>query len=461
MKLTIHGAARQVTGSMFLLELNDGYKVLIDCGVDFESNLSVSFPFLPSEIDLVLLTHAHLDHSGNIPNLYQAGYQGQILCTTPTFELTQLILNDAAALKSKSIKRKLRRKKYGDRKVSDEKSLEAYVQEASDSFVTLAFNKPFEIRPDLKVTFIPAGHLLGAASIYVEVQEEGIWKKIGFSGDIGRKDYPLLRDPEIFPQVDYLICETTYGNRLHEAEKSPEDILLELIKSTCIDISGRLIIPSFSVGRSQALLYSLNKLASEGKLPSVKVFADSPMAAACTEIYEKNLQALNEEAREFYSQNNSLFDFDNLQVITGYKESKSINNYAEPCIILSSSGMITGGRIQEHVRRNLGNYYCSILLVGYCAEGTIGHSLFNGQKVINIKGRSIPVLANIIYTDVFSGHGDQNDLLEFVGYQKKEKLNKIFLVHGDEESMHGFADQLQVKGYTNVLMPEKGDTFEL
>lgn len=462
MRLTFYGAARQVTGSMFLLELQDEYKILIDCGIDFESNqTSVIFPFDPASVDLVLLTHAHLDHSGKIPNLYQAGYDGQILCTSATFDLTRLILSDSVAIQSKNIKRRLRRKKFGARKVSDEELLDQYLEEAEDRFVTLAFNKRFEIRSDIAVTFIPAGHLLGASHILLEVLDGDKWVKIGFSGDIGRMNYPLLQDPEKMPQVDYLICETTYGNRVHQESANPEELLFELINKACVDIPGRMIIPSFSVGRTQALLYTLNKLAREGRLPAVKVFADSPMAGACTEIYQNHFSLLNDEAKEFYQHNHSLFDFENLITVSGNRGSKAISSYMEPCIILSSSGMIRGGRIQEHVRKNLSNQYCSILLVGHCAEGTIGHSLFTGEKTITIKGHNIPVNANVIYTDVFSGHGDQNDLIRFVESQNPEEIQTIFLVHGEEQSMTDFSGKLSERGYRQVEMPEQGAVYEL
>ncbi len=462
MRLTFYGAARQITGSMFLLELRDNYKILIDCGTDFEGTPTESaFPFDPAGIDLVLLTHAHLDHSGKIPNLYQAGYDGQILCTPATFDLTRLILSDSVAIQSKNIRRKLRRKRHGTRKVSDEDSLDKYLEEAEGRFVTLDFNRRFEVRPDIAVVFIPAGHLLGAAHIVVEVLMDGRWVRVGFSGDIGRENYPLLRDPGPMPPVDYLVCETTYGNRIHQDDGHPEEILSQLIHETCVVVPGRLIIPSFSVGRTQALLFTLNKLASEGRLPSVKVFADSPMASACTEIYQSYLSLLNDEAREFYRRHESLFDFENLHIVTGSRDSKAISSHMEPCIILSSSGMIKGGRIQEHIRKNLANQYCSILLVGHCAEGTIGHSLFTGEKTISIKGRNIPVNANIVHTDVYSGHGDRNDLTRFVESQDPNMIKAIFLVHGEEQSMMDFAGELSEKGYTRVETPEKGAVYEL
>lgn len=460
MKITFYGAARQVTGSMFLLELEHGYKILIDCGVDFENKGSDNrFPFNPSEIDLVLLTHAHLDHSGRIPSLYLQGYNGQILCTSATFALTQLILHDAAAIQSKNIKRKLNRQKYNSRKVADADYLQVHVDKAAERFVTIAFNNPFQVDENLIVNFIPTGHLLGAANIILEIKESGEYKKICFSGDIGRKKYPLLEEPFPVPEVDYLVCESTYGDRLHQDNDKPEEILIDVIRKTCIEKKGRLIIPSFSVGRTQALLYTLNKLAIENKLPAIKVFADSPMAEACTRIYENHLHILNKEAKEFYKINNNLFDFSNLIQIQGSKESKAISNYSEPCIILSSSGMITGGRIQEHIRKNLSNQYCTVLLVGYSAEGTTGHSLYKGEKIIFLNGKAIPVQAEIIHTDVFSGHGDQKDLINYIKPLVTPRLKRIFLVHGEEKSMHALKDKILDIGYEKIEMPEKGEEF--
>lgn len=465
MKLTFWGAARQVTGSMFLLELEDGFKIVIDCGSDFSKNRSQDplFPFRASEIDLVLLTHAHLDHSGNIPNLIIGGYRKQILCTPATFSLAQIILKDSALIHSRNLKKQLDKSKAKHKaSLSPIKNiyLEKQVNEAIEQFVTIAFHKKFEVREGLFVTFIPAGHLLGAAYILVEAEEKGNKKSIIFSGDIGRKNYPLLQDPAPLPQADYLVCETTYGQRTHYAEGDPEEILQQIIQKACVDIPGRLIIPSFSIGRTQALLYSLHKLAVNQKLPAIKVFADSPMAEISTKVYEEYLPLLNEEANEFYKNHRSLFDFNNLVQISSLKESKAISNYNQPCIIISSSGMVTGGRVEDHLKNNLGNPYCTILMIGYCAEGTPGYQLLN-QKSVKIKGRNIPVSATIISTDIFSGHGDKNDLINFVKTQSKEDLKKIFLVHGEYDSMVSFKKSLEAEGYDKVEMPKRGESFEL
>lgn len=464
MKLTFWGAARQVTGSMFLLQLESGYKILIDCGTDLSKGRMESplFPFNPSEINLVLLTHAHLDHSGNIPNLIMNGYRGQIICTPPTFALTQLILQDSALIHSKNIRRKFNRRKYNNLRNEelDGVYLQQQVDDTVDQFFTIRFNQRFEINEDLFVTFIPTGHLLGAGNILIEVREKGEWKKIGFSGDIGRKNYPLLNDPSTMPEVDFLVCETTYGVRTHSEGGNTEDLVCEIIRKACVDMPGRLIIPAFSVGRTQSLLYTLKKLSAANKLPRIKVFADSPMAEESTRIYEDYLPLLNEEANDFYEKNNSLFDFDTLiQVRTG-KESKQISNHTEPCIVISSSGMMTGGRVENHLKTNLSNPYCTVLMVGYSAEGTPGHQLLH-EKTISIKGRRVPVMANIVSTDLFSGHGDRNDLRDFIRSQDKAKLKKLFLVHGEYESMIGFKKYMEEDGYSRIEIPKKGESFNL
>ena len=484
MKLSFLGAARQVTGSMYLLELDD-YRILIDCGSDLErsapretgSNGQAErdnaqptphaglFPFEASSINLVLLTHAHVDHSGNLPNLYREGYEGQILCTEPTFALTNVLLKDAASLNQKRINdlNTSKKQRVRDRQVQMQKDLflDRQVREAMENVVPIAFNRKFRVADGVDVTFIPAGHLLGAAHIVINVLENGERKSICFSGDIGRKNYPLLVDPAPVPPVDYLVCESTYGNRLHENIGTPEDALADVIQRTCIDMPGRLIIPSFSVGRTQALLYTLNRLYTERDFPPIRVFSDSPMAFESSKIYMQHIKMLSGEAKEFYKENEALFDFQNFQFLESSKASKAVSNYGEPCIIISSSGMVQGGRVEYHVAENISNPYSTILIIGYCAEGTLGWRLLNGQQTLSIKGKDHQVLANIEKIDVFSGHGDRNDLLNFVGMQSPETLKNIFLVHGEYDSMESFRATLAEEGYPQVVIPKKGERFDL
>jgi metallo-beta-lactamase family protein len=481
MQLSFWGAARQVTGSMFLLELEDGYKILIDCGADlvrdalgeegaplYRGNSSI-FPFEPSEINLVILTHAHIDHSGNFPTLVKDGYEGQVLCTSPTRDLCDILLKDSANLHERRYNTwNANAKKGGKRIASISQRLTSgmyfqhHVEEAMDRFVSLNFNQRFKIRTGLHVTFIPTSHLLGAANVFLEVEVNGNWKKIGFSGDIGRFSYPLLKDPERMPEVDYLICESTYGGRQHSAEGDPLDILAPIIKAACVDKPGRLIIPAFSVGRTQALLYTLNRLYSETDFTPIKVFADSPMALASTRIYQKHLRYLNADAKEFFEDNGELFDFSNLQTIENSKESREIENHLEPCIIVSASGMITGGRIETHLKNNIGNPYATILVIGFSAPGTLGSQLMQDPDWLRIQGKDYKVQAEIKKTDIFSGHGDIDDLMQFVGYQDKTKLKKLFIVHGDYQSgMLPFQETLFEAGYTMAECPEKGTTYTL
>ena len=478
MKIGFWGAARQVTGSMYLLSLPDDYKILIDCGLDFEkerqsreipgfsADAGQEFPFEPSEVNLLLLTHAHVDHSGNIPNLVKEGYEGQILCTQPTMELSGLLLEDSARIHKFRLNalhgRGKKIKPHVLKKLSAGLYLEAHVRESMDRFVTLAFNRRFRVHENLFVTFYQTGHLLGAASILIEARnEQGNWIKIGFSGDIGRKNYPLLKDPDPFPEVDYLICESTYGNRNHTGEESPEDILEGVIKSSLIDFPGRLIIPSFSVGRTQSLLYTLNRLQVFRKFPGIKVFTDSPMAQKSSRLYEKYRSYLNEDAREFYEENEGLFDFENLHFVQDLKSSKAISLYPDPCIIISSSGMIHGGRIENHILANLENPFCTIFMIGFSAEGTTGHELLNGANQVVVKGKKLEVKARILKTDVFSGHADLRGLMAFVEQQKPEKLKKLFLVHGEEEVMGDFQKTLEWAGYPQTVVPAWGEEVEL
>ncbi len=462
MKLTIWGAARQVTGSMHLLE-TDNYSILVDCGLDYERDTwleeNEQFPFLPSDIDLVILTHAHIDHSGNLPTLVRFGFGGQILCTAPTADLTELLLLDSVNI-FLNRQRKGRKGKRGFSPGPKPLYLQKHVMETVDRFVTIGFNKPFLINGEISLTFIPVGHLLGAAAAVLTIEEHGIKKTIAFSGDIGRKTYPVLKDPEPLPEVDYLVCESTYGGRFHQATQSIEEVLTDTVNEACVKSPGRLIIPAFSVGRTQALVYSLNRIFSKGLLPRIKVFVDSPMATYATDIFRKHHEILNQEAQEFYKSLGDEFEFENLDYIQDMNASKAISNYYEPCIIISSAGMLEGGRIQDHLYYNISNYYCTILFIGYCAKGTLGHRLLRGDPIINLRHRELSVYATIKQTDLFSGHGDHTDLVNFVKQQDKQKLKKVFLVHGEMRAMEDLKGALAEENY-QVEIAEKGKTYFL
>lgn len=474
MKLTFWGAARQVTGSMYLLETNDDYRILIDCGMDMErKDINPEdyvggglFPFEASMINAVILTHAHLDHTGFLPNLMREGFEGKIYCTHATLELTKLILNDSASLNQHKLKKlQKKEKKRTEIQKKDSRLKELYVhkqvEDTLDMCVCVNYSQKIKLAQGVSVTFIPAGHLLGAAHLYMEVQEDGKTKRIGFSGDVGRYDSPLLNDPEQMPEVDYLLCESTYGNRYHQTKGTPEAEVLEVIKSTCVDVPGRLIVPAFSIGRTQAMLYTLHKLQKQGHLPPIRIFSDSPLALKSNLIYQKYHKWLNPEAQEFMQKHNTLFDFDNLVQVDTDKQSKAISNFHEPCIIVSSSGMIQGGRIEHHVRANLQNSYATILMIGFSAEGTLGYELMHGKTTVEVNKKEIEIRARIASIDVFSGHADLTGLLRFVKSQKSENLKKIFIIHGEQNNMLAYQQHLAEAGYPQAEVPKRGQTYEL
>jgi len=464
MKLTIHGAARQVTGSMHLLQVGQ-FKILIDCGLDYEKDrniqLNEDFPFNPGDIDVVILTHAHIDHSGNLPTLVRLGFNGQILCTPPTADLTELLLMDSVSIFMHKAQKKGRHGKKGKfNSGSQPLYLQKHVMDTVERFITIGFNRPFRINGDIELTFVPVGHLLGAAAAVLKVTDHGLEKTIAFTGDIGRKNYPVLDDPQELPQVDYLVTESTYGGRFHTKGKSVQETLIEVIDKACIKEQGRMIIPAFSIGRTQSLVFALNKIFSSGLLPPVKVFVDSPMASHATGIFRKYHNLVNQEAQDFYSKQGDEFEFDNLTYVETLKDSRQVSNYFEPCIIISSAGMLEGGRIQDHLFYNIQNYYCTILFIGYCAKGTLGHRLLRGDSIVHIKDRDLAVYATIKQTDVLSAHGDHDDLMNVARHQDKTQLKTVFLVHGETESMQALADSLEVEGYKTVI-PEKGLAYEL
>lgn len=461
MELTIWGAAEQVTGSMHLLRIED-YTILVDCGLDYEKGTyqeeNQYFPFDPTEIDVVILTHAHIDHSGNLPTLVRMGFAGQVLCTPPTADLTELLLMDSVNI----FLSKQKRRGKGKRQSSGPAPLylQKHVMDTMERMVTIGFNKEFKINEQITLCFIPVGHLLGAAAVVLKINDAGTLKTIAFTGDIGRKNYPVLKDPERIPEVDYLVTESTYGGKFHTTGVSLEDKLIQTIKQTCVDSPGRLIIPAFSIGRTQALVFALNKIFSSRKLPKIQIFVDSPLATFATDIYRKYHELVNDEAQAFYKAKGDEFEFEELAYVSDKKESVSISNYHEPCIIISSAGMLEGGRIQDHLYHNIQNYYCTILFIGYCAKGTLGNRLLRGDPIVNIRGRELMVYASIKQTDLLSGHGDHNDLVATVQQQDAAKLKRVFLVHGETGSMRHLAEALEECGY-NTQIAKKGETYNL
>lgn len=464
MKLTIWGAARQVTGSMHMLQLPSGYTILVDCGLDYEQQKrfgslgDVEFPFHPTMIDAVILTHSHIDHSGNLPSLVKQGFRGKIVCTAATADITGLLLIDSLNIME------VERNKGNRKGKKDNKKMPfgyKHLRETVERMIPWELNKPFRLTDGVDMEFFNSGHILGAASVLLKIHDGEKETRIGFTGDLGNYNSQLVVDPQPLPEVDYLISESTYGGRKHIAERSPEDELLYYLNKACIEKTGRLIIPAFSVGRTHAIAYTFSKLYSEGRLPDVKIFADSPLAIKTARYHHKYLNTLNAEAQRLYKQQGDLFEFENLEFVEDAKNSDWLKYESDPCVIISAAGMVEGGRIQQHIRNNIGSDKASILIAGFCAEGTLGYRLLQGQPTIAIKGKDLPVHATIYKTDAFSAHPDNEGLVKYISAVNNPKLKKVFLVHGEENSMTALQNNLNKIGLQQVTIPTKGQTFEL
>ena len=455
MKYTCWGAAKQVTGSMHLLELDSGYKILVDCGIDYEDKdnktINSHFQFNPKDIDVLLLTHAHIDHSGNIPNLVKQGFQGEIICTEPTAFLLDKLWIDSVNIQNNNFNRRKTARLYGFKEV----------KEANEQLLTVNFNQKFTLNSEVSCTFHEAGHIIGAASIRLEVTEENSIKTIGFTGDLGNPGSKLIVDPEPMQELNYLITETTYGNRQHKEKRSPEDVLIEYVTKTCVDQEGRLIIPAFSVGRTQAILFTLKKLFNTGILPPIRVFADSPLALASSNIHNRFSDYLNDEAKNNMLVDGSLFDFKSLYLVEDKSDVEDMELYRDSCIIVSSAGMLEGGRIQHHISDHIQNPSCTILIAGFCSPGTLGAQLLEGRSMIRVKGNDKYVYAKIDQTDVFSAHPDTDGLQDYFEATHNDQLTKIFFVHGEEESMYELKSLLSDDLQKKVVIPSKGESFQL
>lgn len=455
MKYTCWGAAKQVTGSMHLLELESGYTILIDCGIDYEDKtnkeINARFPFDAKNVDVLLLTHAHIDHSGNIPNLVKHGFRGEIICTEPTSYLLEKLWIDSVNIQNNNSNRKKSVKLYGFNEV----------KKANEQVLTVNYYDRHELNKDVAFTMYEAGHIIGAASIRFEINEGGNTKIIGFTGDLGNPGSKLIVDSKPMEGLHALISETTYGNRTHKETRSPEELLIEQVTAACIKQDGRLIIPAFSVGRTQAILFTLKKLFTEGKLPPIRVFADSPLALASNNIHNRFTHYLNDEARNYQNGEGSLFDFKSLYLVEDKSDVEDMELYRDSCIIVSSAGMLEGGRIQHHISDHVQNPLCTILIAGFCSPGTLGAQLLEGKSSIRIKGRDKYVFAKILQTDVFSAHPDTVGLQDYFKESDSSELKKVFFVHGEEEAMNDLKGVLPSDFQQKVEIPARGEEHYL
>ncbi|HSR16494.1 MAG TPA: MBL fold metallo-hydrolase [Ignavibacteriaceae bacterium] len=465
MILHFFGAAREVTGSQHLLIVN-GKKILLDCGLyqgkrkeAFEKNRN--FPFNPAEIDVMLLSHAHMDHSGNIPTLVKNGYSGHIYATSATVDLCQIMLRDSAYLQERDIKF-VNKKRIKENKAPFEPlyTIED-AESAMHNFIGIQYDRSIEIAPGVSATFRDAGHILGSAGITLEISENGKFTRLGFSGDIGRNEMPILHDPNILTDLDALILESTYGSRLHPVVEEMEEELAVVINEV-IKRKGKIIVPAFAVGRTQLLVYLIHKLTDQNRVPVFPIFVDSPLAVNATEIYRVHPECFDRETyRVFLDNHQDPFGFYRLTYIRDAEKSKELNTFKEACMIISASGMAEGGRILHHLKTNIGDPNNLILFAGYAAKETLARKIMDGAEEVNILGSPYKVKAQVKKMDYFSAHADQNGLLNYLDFSKKERLKNIFLVHGEPEETIPLMEKIKTKGYKRVYYPQKGDAFEL
>ncbi|MHB8337072.1 MAG: MBL fold metallo-hydrolase RNA specificity domain-containing protein [Ignavibacteriaceae bacterium] len=465
MELQFIGADRTVTGSMHKLKINNK-TYLLDCGLyqgkrkdAFEINKNFDL-FKPKEIDYLILSHAHIDQCGNIPNLVKKGFDGSIFCTNATKDLSRIMLKDSAHIQVKDVeyvnKKRIKQGKKPFEPLYDEKDAEAVFP------LMKGFNYHEEIliSDDVSVMFYDAGHILGSAIVYLKIKENGKEIKFGFSGDLGRPNLPILKDPEQIPDVDYFICESTYGGRFHDKIEGSEAKLAEVIKKA-ITNGGKIIVPAFSVGRTQELVYSVHRIFESKQAPRIPIYVDSPLSTNATEIFREHPECFDEDTVKFLNKYDDPFGFNQLRYITDVEDSKKLNDISGPIMIISASGMAETGRILHHLANNIENSKNIILMVGYCAENTLGKKLIDKATEVNIFGDKYKVNAEVIVMNSFSAHADSNELTDYSSKFDRNKLKNIFLVHGDYDQQLKYSDRLKTAGFKNISIPSRGDVFEI
>ena len=464
MKLTFWGAAQTVTGSLHMLEFESG-RVLMDCGLyqgrrAEARKLNSEFPASPASIDVVLLSHAHIDHSGLLPKLYREGFTGRIYATSATKDLCASMLADSAFIQEKDAawvnKRERRRGRdqieplYG---MDDARGV-------MDHFDVVEYGRSFQPLPGLEVEYRDAGHILGSASMMLTVTESGRSVKVGFTGDVGRWDRPILRDPQPMSDCDYLICESTYGGRVHDPPERAKERLAHVVAATARR-GGKLIIPAFAVGRTQELVYRLDELTNQGRLPPVPVYVDSPLAVNVTDIFRAHPECYDEDLLDYMRGDAEPFGFDRLTYIRDVEDSKRLNQSRLPMVIISASGMCEAGRILHHLRHNIEDPKNTVMIVGFCAPHTLGRRIVERRREVKIFGEPYRLRAEVEVMNAYSAHADEPELVGFVSHLDPDRLKKIFLVHGDPDRQLPLFKALSEAGYPTAHSPMRGETVEI
>jgi metallo-beta-lactamase family protein len=464
MNVQFLGATRTTTGSMYLLEVNDR-RVLLECGLyqgkrDESIERNLNFPFDPKSLDAAILSHAHIDHCGNFPNLYRQGFRGNIFCTFATRDLANIMLQDSAHIQQADVLfvNKLRAKK-GQPPVQPLYSI-TEAEKVTRQFIAVGYDRPMLVSDGLTVTFRDAGHILGSAQVILDVREGGRKFRYLFSGDVGRGGDPILRDPDPVDGVDFLQVESTYGNRLHTNRHEGTQAAVKAVLET-LEHGGKVIIPSFAVGRTQQVVYALHRAICDHHFPAVPTFVDSPLAVNATEVHRLHPECFNQDIYEFLRSVANPFEMGNLTYIRDVEQSKKLNDLAGPLIIISASGMAESGRVLHHLRNNIGDPKNLVLFVGYCAEHTLGAQIMAGQEMVNIFGEPHRVRARVASVDALSGHADKDELTRYV-QGLNGNLKRIFVIHGEEEQSLPFAETLHgLKPKADVLVPERSQKVEI
>lgn len=459
MKIAFHGAARCVTGSKHLVTLKNGRKILLDCGM-FQGmgretdSLNRHWGFEPREVDIVVLSHAHIDHSGLLPKLVADGFEGKIYCTPATRELASVLLEDSAEIQEDDVKY------INKRRAADGQPYLKPLYTAEDAkavqshFVEHDYGQWKKIDDGVELMYTDAGHIIGSAAVHLRVTEGGVTQQLSFSGDVGRYRDVILRSPDVFSQADFILLESTYGNSLHDLHITTPDNLLTWIEKTCVQKKGKLIIPAFSVGRTQEILYALNQLELERRLPDLDYFVDSPLSIKATEIVKRYPEYFNASIQKVLKNDDDPFKFRGMQYVRTVDESKLLNFRNEPCVIISASGMAEAGRVKHHISNNIENSRNAVLMTGYCEPNSLGARLMNGNKIVKIFGVEHEVHAEVGSIRSMSAHGDYEDLCQFLACQDPKQVKKLFLVHGEFNVQEDFRNRLIRKGFADVEIPE-------
>jgi metallo-beta-lactamase family protein len=466
MKIKFIGAAREVTGSKHLITTDSGKKLLLDCGMFQGKGLETDsmnrdLMFDPSDIDHIILTHAHIDHAGLIPYAYKLGFRGSVVCSNATRDLCAIMLTDSAFIQEHdTIIFNKRRAKKGLPLVTP-----IYTQADATACMNLFIGVPgemkFRIDENITVKFTSTGHMLGSGVANIQITENGQIKRIAYTGDIGRPVDQILANPRPFPQADILITESTYGDRLHQNSQTAEEELLNVVVDTCVKKGGKLIIPAFSVGRTQEVVFTLNNFFNQGRLPKIDIFVDSPLAVNATTVFRMHPECYNDNFLQVLKTDPDPFGFDNLFYITRAEDSKKLNDHKKPCVIISASGMMEAGRVKHHLANNISDPRNTILIVGYCAPTTLGARIGRGDKEVSIYGIVHQVKAEVKKIESFSGHGDYKEMIDFLSCQDKSALTKTFIVHGEYETQKKYVSKLLNEGYANIEIPAKGQEYEV